>query len=138
MSRSGKRLEAFREVTKRKRDKPAAPEPWTWKDKLSVWGALAGLSIVILIPFLDQRIKYRQRIDRRIECWKVDYHLSDEQARQIRELELDHHKSESPLSASSNPTVGEVQAHNRRIADIMSETDGNRFLERESRHGWRR
>lgn len=138
MSRSGKRLESFREVTKRKRDKPAAPEPWTWKDKLSVWGVLVGVSILILTPFLDQSIKYRQRIDRRIERWKADYHLSDEQARQIRELEQEHHKSESPLSMSSNPTAGEVQAHNQRIAGFMSEADARRFLQREARHGWGR
>ena len=63
---------------------------------------------------------------------------SSEQARQIRELEQEHHKSESPLSMSSNPTAGEVQAHNQRIAGFMSEADARRFLQREARHGWER
>ena len=137
MSRSSKRLESFREVTKRKRDKKAAapPAPWTWKEKLSVWGTIAGVMLLTLIPFFDQSVKHRQRIDKRIERWKAVYQLSDEQGNKVREIELEHHKGESPLSTSAPPTASEDEAHNRRIAGLMSAENGRKFLEHEAHHG---
>ena len=132
MSKSRRKLESFREVTKRRKDKKAGPEPWTWKEKLSVWGTIAAVMLLTLTPFVDQTIKHRRLIDRRVERWRSEYHLTEEQFQKLRKIERDYHKSEGPISVSSSHTAAEDDAHAKDIASYMNPDDAKRFLEQES------
>jgi hypothetical protein len=132
MSRSGERLEQFSEAAGKRRSKAGPPEAWTWREKASVWGSLAALGVLALIPFADQSIKYHRSIEQRLENWKTDYHLSNETVEKLRVIELAYHDFESPLSTARQPLASEAEAHGQEIAKHLAPEHARVFLEREA------
>jgi hypothetical protein len=122
MSKSRRRLESFREVVRRKKEK-APPEPWTWKDRVSVFGSLTVVVLLVFIPFMDQRVKHNQRIDERVSRWAKAYDLNEHQIKKITNIEKAFHRHELPFSTEPKPSDDKGDLHLRDIASVM---DGNR------------
>ncbi len=135
MSKSRQKLESFREVTKQRRDKKPPPEPWTLKDKLSVWGTLAAVMLLLLIPFFDQYMDLRNHIEDRIESWRTEYHLSDQQVDEIRKIERDFHRFGSFFSNDPPPNPDEIARHHQEIASRLDPATAKIFLEQETEPG---
>lgn len=115
--------------TKRKKGRePEPPAPMTLRDKLRIWGWLAGSGLVFLLylHFISTR-QQRIGIDEQIDRWRRDYHLTQEQAQRIRSIELKFHGSGDPLTRPAH-TPGETRDHHRAMTDAMNPEDGELFL----------
>ncbi len=133
MSRSSKRLESFREAPKRKRERIAPPQPWTRKEKLAVWGSLLCLMLfVVVMPFVAVSASHQRKVEKRVTHWRHKYELTEDQASKILRIEMEYHKSDSPVSISPPRSQAEKDAHAREIAALMGEAAGKRFLEDEA------
>lgn len=106
--------------------------PWTWKDKLSVWGTLAGVMLLVFIPFFDQYMDLRNVIEARLESWRIEYQLSDQQVDEIRRIERDFHRFGKVFAADPTPNPDEIARHHQEIASRMDAATAKLFLEREN------
>lgn len=107
------------------------PEPWTWKDRITVYGSLALIVVLVFLPFLDQRIRHYQRIENRVAKWATDYELSSEQIKKITVIEKEFHRHELPLAIGIPPSAEREDLHVRDIAAVMGDEHSERFLLRE-------
>ena len=123
-------MESFREVVRRKKEK-APPEPWTWKDRVSVFGSLTVAVLLVFIPFMDQRVRHNQRIDERVSRWAKAYDLDEHQIRKITNIERAFHRHELPFSTESDPSADKGDLHIRDIAAVMERETSELFLLRE-------
>jgi len=85
---------------------------------------------LVLIPFLDQSIKYRHSIDARLARWKADYHLTEETVEELRVIESKFRDFESPFSTAPPPSALEIEAHRQEIARHFAPEYAKMFLER--------
>lgn len=110
-------------------------KPWTLKEKLSVWGTLAGVMLLVFIPFFDQYMDHRNIIEERIKSWRSEYHLSDQQVDEIRKIERKFHHFGRSLSNYRPPTPAEISLHHQEIASHLDPATAKIFLERENEPG---
>lgn len=110
------------------------PSPWTWKDKLSVWGTLGGVTLLAFIPFFDQYMALRNTIELRLESWRIEYQLSEQQIDEIRKIERDFHRFGRFFSNDPPPTPEEITRHHEEIASLLDPATASDFLENESEH----
>lgn len=108
--------------------------PWTWKDKLSVWGTLGGVMLLVFIPFFDRYMDLRNLIEDRLKSWRNEYHLSDQQVDEIRRIERDFHRFGSFFSSDPPSTPAEISRHHEKIASHLDPATAKVFLENENGH----
>lgn len=132
MSKKHRRLESFREVTKRRREKPTPPEPWTWKDRIGIWAAILLVLTMISASFLIPYSRFRRSINSRLRDWKSKYHMSEQQFDSVRRIEKDFHSYGKVLSGAPAPTPEEVIKHHEEIAEQLSPQDAKEFLQAET------
>lgn len=98
-------------------------------DKFKLLGypalALVGLSLLYHFTCVQGQ---KASISKTVEGWKTTYHINDEQASRIKQIELDFHGNGSPFSIKSSPTREEKHLHHEEISRIMSPEDGAHFM----------
>jgi hypothetical protein len=60
--------------------------------------------------------------------WKTTYHINDEQAERIQQIELDFHGNGSPFSIKPTRSKEEKHRHHEEISRLMSPEDGAHFM----------
>jgi hypothetical protein len=124
-------------VTKRrpKRKGDGEPTALTRSDKAKIAAFLAAAPLILFGWIHLQGTRSQGAIfDRRIEGWRGEYHLNDEQARRVRGIEEEFHGSGNPLVRPEH-TTEEVREHHRALASAMNPEDGARFLAAHEKHG---
>lgn len=76
----------------------------------------------------------RKALDKQLAQWKPLYHLTDEQAERIRQIELDFHGNGNPFTSRVSGTPEEDEAHHLEISRVMKPKDAERFLRDKGRH----
>ncbi len=113
----------------RKKKAPPTPTKLSLNDKAILIGfllLLLGLPAVFLhIHSINQQ---SASVSKTVEKWKTTYHISDEQAADIKKIELDFHGSGSPFSIKPARTHEEKHRHHEEISRLMSPEDGARFM----------
>lgn len=97
---------------------------------------LAGFCVMILamVGWASFRswLTNRQAIDEAIERWRLEYHLSEEQTTQIRQIEEAYHGTGTIFTWPSH-SIAEIADHQPSISRIMNPEDGARFLAEQER-----
>lgn len=118
-------------MSKHSRKKKAAPAPTklSWRDKAIIFGFLL-LLLVFPAVFLHIHSVNQQTasVTRTVTKWKTTYHINDEQAERIKQIELDFHGNGSPFSIKPAHTRDEKHRHHEEISRLMSPEDGARFM----------
>lgn len=116
---------------KRKGKKEAAPTSTVspWKERLVVAACVAGLmGVLALIGTVMGIGAQRQALDKQFAKWKTLYHLTDEQAARLRQMELDFHGNGNPFTSRESGTPEENLAHHLKMSRVMSPEAGERFF----------
>jgi hypothetical protein len=107
----------------------------TRSDKLKIAAFLAAAPLVFFGWIHLQGTRSQATVfDRRIEKWRTDYHLNQEQARRLRLIEAEFHGSGNPLVRPAH-TMEQLHEHHRALASAMNPEDGARFLAAHERPG---
>lgn len=61
--------------------------------------------------------------------WTASYHLTDEQAARIREIEYKFHGNGNPFTSRESGTPEENEAHHLEVSRVMNPEDGAHFLQ---------
>ena len=105
---------------------PDIPKPvsWTWKDVLLVMGTVFAILVLVLgfLTFLTMH-KHRRTIEERAERWRSRHDLSESQMLQVLEIERQFHFNGNPFSTRSKPTRDQLEAHRRKIKQILHAED---------------
>jgi hypothetical protein len=100
----------------------------TRTDWLRVCLILGGMGLVFCGWIaLVRHLNYETDLRRTLSRWRAEYHLTDEQERQIRKEEERFHSNDNPLNHSRR-TPEEIRAHELAISRFMNTEDGARFL----------
>ncbi|MBB5036359.1 hypothetical protein [Prosthecobacter dejongeii] len=80
--------------------------------------------------FLHRRSIHDQTasISKTVQKWKHIYHIDDEKAELIQQIELDFHGNGSPFSIKPARTKEEKHRHHQEISSLMAPEDGARFM----------
>lgn len=119
MSKSRARFDSVSDGIKGPRRKKTPPEPWTWKDKLLVFGTWPAVILLMLLLYLYPSFTSRQRIEDRVEKWKGQYGLGDSQAARLLEIETEFHKTHGPFSTAPGPAAEEIKAHRDTVDALL-------------------
>lgn len=74
-------------------------------------------------------ITQRGALNRQLMQWRASYHLTDQQAARIREIELKFHGNGNPFTSRESGTPQENDAHHLEVSRVMNPEDGERFVE---------
>ena len=98
------------------------------RDKLVIFASIFGcFAIVLGWGHFHMTTKTARHLDQTINRWRTDFHLSPQQAEQVRAIKRKFHGSGNPFTLPSH-TAEEVRAHHREMATAMNPADGARFL----------
>ena len=118
-------------MSKLSRKQKAVPLPTklTLRDKATVFGFLL-LLFVFPAFFLHIHSINQQTasISKTVQKWKTTYHINDEQAERIKQIELDFHGNGSPFSIKAASSREEKHRHHEEISRLMSPEDGAHFM----------
>jgi len=80
--------------------------------------------------FLHRRSIHDQTasISKTVQKWKHIYHIDDEKAELIQQIEIDFHGNGSPFSIKPSRTRDEKHRHHEEISRLMSPEDGVHFM----------
>lgn len=114
----------------RKSAKSASPlTKLSRKDGLYLLGIPIVLLGIIALPLhIVSTAQQNASVSRTVAKWKTTYHISDEQAARIKEIELDFHGNGSPFSLRPIFSPEEKHRHHEEISRLMSPEDGARFM----------
>jgi len=115
-------------LTRKQKAMPASTK-LSWRDKAIVFGFLL-LLLVFPAVFLHIHSINQQTasISKTVQKWKTTYHINDEQAERIKQIELDFHGNGSPFSIKPTRNRDEKHRHHEEIRRLMSAEDGVRFM----------
>lgn len=118
-------------MNKNSRKKKVATPPTTLtpsdKVKVLIILPLAFVGLAVLFHFICVSQQTGQ-ITKTVNGWKSTYNLDDEQARRTIQIELDFHGNGSPFSLRGHSQAEEKHRHYEKISQLMSPTDGARFM----------
>ncbi len=98
------------------------------RDKLQIGAWIIGMFLILGGWFhIFATRQQTSSLDRMITRWRIDYHLSDEQARRIRAIEEQFHGNGNPFLRPAH-TLEETREHHRAVAAKMNPEDGARFF----------
>ena len=114
----------------RKQKSVPAPTKLSLRDKAIVFGFLL-LLLVFPAVFLHIHSINQQTasISKTVTKWKTTYHITDEQAALIKQIEIDFHGNGSPFSIKPARTRDEKHRHHEEISRLMSPEDGAHFMQ---------
>ena len=115
--------------TSRKPKAAPAPTKLSLRDKSIVFGILFMLlvfpAIFLHIHSINQQTA---SISITVQKWKSTYHINDEQAERIKQIELDFHGNGSPFSIKPTRSKDAKHRHHEDISRLMSPEDGAHFM----------
>lgn len=83
--------------------------------------------LAMFSPIILKAVGQRERISRRLESWKADYGLHDDQMKKLREIEYGFHGSGNPFS-EQEPSAAEIEIHDKQVVSAMGHEAGKRYL----------
>lgn len=117
MSKRQQRLESFRENTK-KRSRENTPTPTLlsrWEKVLIFGTILVPLVLVVGLRERGSAIRHQEAIERRVDGWTRKHDLTESQASEILQIELEFHPHTGLLSWKEIPTPEEIATHRMKI-----------------------
>lgn len=118
-------------MSKRLSKKKAATAPTTLasRDKVMLIGIpILLLAVPALVLHFSSISQQTASIAKTVEGWKTTYHINDEQAERIKQIELDFHGNGSPFSIKPTRSKDEKHRHHEDISRLMSPEDGAHFM----------
>jgi hypothetical protein len=113
-----------------------APTKLSLRDKAIVLGFLLLLLVFPAVFLHIHSIKQQTAsISKTVQKWKTTYHISDEQATHIKQIELDFHGNGSPFSIKPTRTRKEKYRHHEEISSLMAPEDGAQFMKAMEKNG---
>ena len=121
MSRKQRRLESLAEnVNKRRPVEKSAPTVLTMWEKILIFGTIAfPLLLLVGIYVRSSVICYDKEIRQRVESWRIRHGLTQSQADELMEIELNFHRHERPFSVQRAPSSDEIDEHRRAIKERL-------------------
>ncbi len=118
-------------MSKLSRKQKAVPVPTklTLRDKAMLIGVpILLLAVPALVLHFSSIHQQTSSISRTVQKWKSTYHINDEQAERIKQIELDFHGNGSPFSIKPTRSKEEKHRHHEEISRLMSPEDGAHFM----------
>jgi len=118
-------------MSKLSRKQKAVPVPTklTLRDKAMLIGVpILLLAVPALILHFSSIHQQTSSISKTVQKWKSTYHINDEQAERIKQIELDFHGNGSPFSIKPTRSKEEKHRHHEEISRLMSPEDGAHFM----------
>jgi hypothetical protein len=116
-------------LSRKKKDAPA-PTKLTLRDKAMLIGVpILLLAIPALVLHFSSIHQQTTSISKTVQKWKTTYHITDEQAALIKQIEIDFHGNGSPFSIKPSRTRDEKHRHHEEISRLMSPEDGAHFMQ---------
>jgi hypothetical protein len=113
----------------RKKKASATPTALAPRDKAMLIGVpILLLAIPALVLHFSSIHQQTTSISKTVTKWKTTYHINDEQAERIKQIELDFHGNGSPFSIKPARTRDEKDRHQVEISRLMSPEEGARFI----------
>jgi hypothetical protein len=113
----------------RKKKAAAKPAALSLRDKAVLIGVpILLLAVPALVLHFSSISQQTASIAKTVEGWKTTYHINDEQAARIKQIELDFHGNGSPFSFRPTFNREENLRHHENISRLMSPEDGARFM----------
>ena len=113
----------------RKKKASATPTALAPRDKALLIGVpILLLAIPALVLHFSSIHQQTTSISKTVTKWKTTYHINDEQAERIKQIELDFHGNGSPFSIKPARTRDEKDRHQVEISRLMSPEEGARFI----------
>ena len=113
----------------RKKKPATTPTTFALRDKAMLIGVpILLLAVPALILHFSSIHQQTSSISRTVQKWKSTYHINDEQAERIKQIELDFHGNGSPFSIKPTRSKEEKHRHHEEISRLMSPEDGARFM----------
>lgn len=114
----------------RKKKPAATPTAFAPRDKAMLIGLLILLlAIPALVLHFSSIHQQTTSISKTVTKWKTTYHITDEQAERIKQIELDFHGNGSPFSIKPARTRDEKHRHHEEISRMMSPENGAHFMQ---------
>ncbi len=99
------------------------------RDRFVIAGWIVlGVGSMIAFGMFVIVMQWRSSIDKRLERWRITYHLDDAQIASIRMAEFEFHGSGNPFTTPSQHDDKAVEQHHRQLASLMGEQEGRNFL----------
>ncbi len=114
------------------RRRPVPPSAWSLRDKLNVGVGVAVALLAFFSPIILKVVGQRGQISQRLESWRTEFGLKEDQMKELKAIEYEFHGSGNPWSESRSPTSAEVTLHKQQIASAMGPEAGKRYLEKQS------
>ena len=113
----------------RKKKAAAKPAALSLRDKAVLIGVpILLLAVPALVLHFSSISQQTASIAKTVEGWKTTYHINDEQAERIKQIELDFHGNGSPFTIKPSRTGEDKHRHHEEISRLMSPEDGARFM----------
>ena len=113
----------------RKKKAATAPTSLASRDKVMLIGVpILLLAVPALVLHFSSISQQTASIAKTVEGWKTTYHINDEQAERIKQIELDFHGNGSPFSIKPTRSKDEKHRHHEDISRLMSPEDGAHFM----------
>ncbi len=113
----------------RKKKAAAKPAALSLRDKAVLIGVpILLLAVPALVLHFSSISQQTASIAKTVEGWKTTYHINDEQAERIKQIELDFHGNGSPFSIKPTRSKDEKHRHHEDISRLMSPEDGAHFM----------
>jgi len=114
----------------RKKKAAATPTAFAPRDKAMLIGVpILLLAIPALVLHFSSIHQQTTSISKTVTKWKTTYHITDEQAALIKQIELDFHGNGSPFSIKPARTRDEKHRHHEEISRMMSPENGAHFMQ---------
>lgn len=120
-----------------KKKATTAPTTLAPRDKAMLIGVpILLLAVPALVLHFSSISQQTASISKTVQKWKTTYHINDEQAERIKQIELDFHGNGSPFSIKPTRSKDEKHRHHEDISRLMSPEDGAHFMKvMEKNHG---
>jgi len=114
----------------RKKKASATPTALAPRDKALLIGVpILLLAIPALVLHFSSIHQQTTSISKTVTKWNTTYHINDEQAERIQQIEIDFHGNGSPFSIKPSRTRDEKHRHHEEISRLMSPEDGAHFMQ---------
>ncbi len=110
-----------------RRRRLAPPSKWTVGDKLSVAAGGLVAMLAMFSPIILKAVGHREQISRRLESWRIEFGLHNDQMKKLREIEYGFHGSGNPFS-EHEPSTAEIEIHDKQVVAAMGQEAGKRYL----------
>jgi hypothetical protein len=114
------------------RRRPVPASAWSLRDKLNVGAGVAVAILAFFSPVILKMAGQRGKISQRLESWRTEFGLKEDQVRKLREIELEFHGSGNPFSTLPAHTTAQLSSHDKQVASAMGQEAGKRYIEKRS------